>query len=335
MRLRPNDIICCPPPLYHAFGLVLGLLACYTHGVTIIFPSWDFNPELVLNAIVSESCTGLLGVPTMLVAVLQTYRTAPENRWPSICLRTGIAAGSPVPRHLMSQLQATFGLPELVIIYGMTEVSGASFITSPSDGLEEKLSTVGRVIPHTSAKVISPSGEIVPVGTRGELCMAGFGVQSGYYLNPEKTEELMQRDKEGIVWVHSGDEATIDSRGYARITGRIKDMIIRGGENIYPFEIEQRLGEHEAVVQSSVVGLRDERYGEVVAAFLEGREGVRRPGVGELREFVRGTLGAYNAPVHVFWVGKGEDVQEYPKTSSGKIQKVRLREIGNKLIGNE
>lgn len=334
MRLRPSDIICCPPPLYHAFGLVLGLLACYTHGVTIVFPSWDFDPSVVLNAIVAESCSGLLGVPTMLVAVLQTYRAEQGKRWGSIRLRTGIAAGSPVPRHLMEQLQGTFGLPELVIIYGMTEVAGASFITSVDDGMEEKLSTVGKVIPHTRVKVVGPDGSIVPCGVRGELCMAGFGVQKGYYLNPTKTAELMQKDEEGTVWVHSGDEATLDERGYCRITGRIKDMIIRGGENIYPFEIEQRLGEHEAVVQSSVVGLKNERYGEVVAAFLEGREGVVRPRVDELREWVGRTLGEYNAPVHVFWVGEGQAVDEYPKTSSGKIQKLRLRSIGNTLIGN-
>jgi acyl-CoA synthetase (AMP-forming)/AMP-acid ligase II len=334
MRLQPGtDIICCPPPLYHAFGLVLGLLACYTHGVAIVFPSWNFDPGAVLNSIVKERCTGLLGVPTMLVAVLQEYRLGKgKDQWGKIVLRTGIAAGSPVPRYLMEQLQEAFGLPELVIIYGMTELAGASFSTSVDDGMEEKLSSVGKVIPHTRAKVIGPDGAIVPCGLRGELCMAGFGVQKGYYQNPEKTDELMRRDAEGVLWVHSGDEATLDGRGYCRITGRIKDMIIRGGENIYPFEIEQRLGLHPSVVQSSVVGLKDEHYGEVVAAFLERRAGAVKPGLEELQEFVRKTLGRYNVPVHVFWVGAGEDVEDFPKTSSGKIKKLDLRTIGNSLI---
>ena len=243
-------MICCPPPLYHAFGLVLGLLACYTHGVAIVFPSWDFEPAAVLRAVVDEKCTGLLGVPTMLFAALQQYRHD-KNVLGPIQLRTGIAAGSPVPRYLMEELQKAFGLPELVIIYGkfsvhpldstpttthawilssagMTELSGASFITSVDDGLDEKLSSVGRVTPHTSAKVIGPDGRIVPCGVRGELCMAGFGVQKGYYHNREKTDEIMTRDSDGVVWVHSGDEATLDARGYCKITGRIKDMIIRG-----------------------------------------------------------------------------------------------------------
>jgi acyl-CoA synthetase (AMP-forming)/AMP-acid ligase II len=335
MRLRRGkDVICCPPPLYHAFGLVLGLLSCYTHGVAIVFPSWNFDPEAVLKSVISERCTGLLGVPTMLVAVLQQYRQG-KDRWSKIELRTGIAAGSPVPRYLMEQLQDAFGLPELVIIYGMTELAGASFITSVSDGMEEKLSSVGKVIPHTMAKVIGPDGQIVPCGVRGELCMAGFGVQKGYYKNPEKTDELMIRDNDGILWVHSGDEATLDGRGYCKITGRIKDMIIRGGENIYPFEIEQRLGQHPAVSQSSVVGLKDDHYGEVVAAFLERHAGAVKPDDEELREFVRVTLGRYNVPVHIFWVGAGEQLEDFPKTSSGKIKKLDLRTIGNGLIGKK
>ena len=331
---RGKDVICCPPPLYHAFGLVLGLLACYTHGVAIVFPSWNFDPEAVLKSVIEEKCTGLLGVPTMLVAVLQHYRQE-QQRWGKLELRTGIAAGSPVPRYLMEQLQETFGLPELVIIYGMTELAGASFITSVDDGMEEKLASVGKVIPHTLAKVIGPDGRILPCGQRGELCMAGFGVQKGYYKNLAKTKELMVEDQDGILWVHSGDEATLDSRGYCKITGRIKDMIIRGGENIYPFEIEQRLGQHPAVTQSSVVGLKDDHYGEIVAAFLEQRGGTAKPSDEDLREFVRSTLGRYNVPVHVFWVGLGEVLEDFPKTSSGKIKKLDLRKIGNEITGKE
>ena len=333
MRLRQGeDVICCPPPLYHAFGLVLGLLACYTHGVTIVFPSWNFDPEAVMKSVIEERCTGLLGVPTMLVACLQQYRQD-QKRWGKVELRTGIAAGSPVPRYLMEQLQEAFGMSEMVIIYGMTELSGASFITSVDDGMEEKLASVGKVIPHTLAKVIGPDGKIVPCGTRGELCMAGFGVQKGYHKNPAKTNELMVKDQDGILWVHSGDEATLDSRGYCKITGRIKDMIIRGGENIYPFEIEQRLGQHPAVSQSSVVGLKDEHYGEIVAAFLEQQGGTSKPPADELQEFVRKTLGRYNVPVHIFWVGRGEVIEDFPKTSSGKIKKLDLRSIGNEMIG--
>ena len=313
--------------------MVLGLLACYTHGVAIVFPSWSFDPEAVMESVVKERCTGLLGVPTMLVASLQQYRQD-QKRWGKIELRTGIAAGSPVPRYLMEQLQEAFGMEELVIIYGMTELAGASFITSVDDGMEEKLASVGKVIPHTLAKVIGPDGKIVPCGVRGELCMAGFGVQKGYYKNPGKTNELMIKDQDGVLWVHSGDEATLDSRGYCKITGRIKDMIIRGGENIYPFEIEQRLGQHPAVSQSSVVGLTDEHYGEIVAAFLEHADASKsKPPDEELQEFVRKTLGRYNVPVHIFWVGPGGVIEDFPKTSSGKIKKLDLRTIGNELIG--
>ena len=235
----------------------------------------------------------------------------------------------------MEQLQKAFGMPELVIIYGMTELSGASFITSVDDETEEKLASVGKIIPHSLAKVIGTDGKIVPCGTRGELCMAGFGVQKGYYQNPAKTNELMIKDQDGILWVHSGDEATLDSRGYCKITGRIKDMIIRGGENIYPFEIEQRLGQNPAVAQASVVGLKDEHYGEVVAAFLEQQGESPEPSDKDLQEFVRETLGRYNAPQHIFWVGPTGVIKDFPKTSSGKIKKVDLRTIGNEMIGKK
>ena len=224
---KGEDVICCPPPLYHSFGLVLGLLATYTHGVSIVFPSWSFDPAETIRAVVDEKCTGLHGVPTMLVATLQQYRKQQRSLGP-VKLRTGIAAGSPVHRDLMEDLRATFGMEEMVILYGMTELSGSAFITSANDAVEDKLSTVGTVIPHTTAKVIGPDGKLVPFGVRGELCIAGFGVHKGYYQNQTKTDELMKKDDDGVIWVHSGDEAQIDDRGYAKITGRIKDMIIRG-----------------------------------------------------------------------------------------------------------
>ncbi|EON63135.1 hypothetical protein W97_02362 [Coniosporium apollinis CBS 100218] len=321
MRLKSSDIICCPPPLFHCFGLVLGLLAALTHGSSIVFPSETFNAAATLQAVVMERCTALHGVPAMFSALLELL----EPNMDFSKLRTGIAAGAPVPRKMMVDLQETLNLREITNTYGMTETSPASFMTFTDDPVEKRLSTVGKILPHMKAKIVDAKGEILPIGCRGELCVAGFALQKGYWRNPEKTAESMITDDDGIRWMHTGDEAVFDEGGYCRITGRIKDIIIRGGENIFPLEIEERLVQHPSIVQASVVGIADNKYGEIVCAFLQHRSEKKRPSLKELREFVRLTLGWHKAPMHVFWLAEGED---FPKTGSGKIKKHDLKVQG-------
>ncbi|KAG4435289.1 hypothetical protein IFR05_009215 [Cadophora sp. M221] len=322
MRLTPQDIICCPPPLFHCFGLVLGLLAVVTHGSCIVFPSETFQPSSVLNAVTTEKCTGLHGVPAMFSAQLELLQDASMDL---STLRTGIAAGSSVPRKMMADLRDKMNLKEITSTYGMTETSPGSFMSYTDDPVDKRLTTVGKILPHTKAKVVNTRGETVPIGTRGELLVAGFQLQKGYWRNPKQTAEAMQADEDGCIWMRTGDEAMFDLEGYCSITGRIKDMIIRGGENIFPLEIEERLIQHGSIVQASVVGLPDGKYGEVVAAFLQPRPTEQRPSGEQLREFVRKSLGWHKAPVHIFWLEQGED---FPKTGSGKVQKHILRAQG-------
>ncbi|KAH8652656.1 putative long-chain-fatty-acid-CoA ligase [Tricladium varicosporioides] len=324
MRLTPKDILACPPPLFHCFGLVLGLIASVTHGSSTVFPSETFDPVKTLQAVSKEECTALHGVPAMFSAQLELKAQMEFPR-----LRTGIAAGAPVPQKMMEDLHASMNLLEITNTYGMTETSPASFMTFTDDPIEKRLKTVGRILPHMKAKIIDTMGNIVPLGSRGELCVAGFALQKGYWQNSEKTAEVMITDANGILWMHTGDEAIFDEEGYCQITGRIKDIIIRGGENIFPLEIEERLVQHPTVIQASVVGLTDQKYGEVVCAFLEPRRSHPRPSLNQIRDFVREKLGWHKAPVHVFWLGEGED---FPKTGSGKIQKHILKSQGENWL---
>ncbi|CZR54814.1 related to long-chain-fatty-acid-CoA ligase [Phialocephala subalpina] len=324
MRLSHNEVICCPPPLFHCFGLVLGLLAVLTHGACIVFPSETFNPAAVLQAVSKERCTALHGVPAMFSAELMLANETMDFS----DLRTGIVGGAPAPRKLMEDLRNTMNLTELTNTYGMTETSPATFMTFTDDPIEKRLSTVGKILPHTKAKIIDVDGNILPLGSRGELCVAGFSLQKGYWQNPAKTAEVMRTDENGILWMHTGDEAMFDKEGYCSITGRIKDVIIRGGENIYPLEIEERLVQHPSVVQSSVVGIPCPKYGETVAAFLQHRPQNEKPPLEVLRKFVHETLGWHKAPVHIWWLSEGED---FPKTGSGKIKKHVLRVRGERL----
>lgn len=225
MHLTPEDVICCPPPLFHCFGLVLGFLASFTHGSSIVFPSDFFDVKKVVNAIMDEDATVLLGVPTMYVAELEVMaKTGQRPRR----LRTGLASGSAVSQGLMNHLREKMGVEKMLIAYGMTETSPVTFITSLEDSDEKGTTTVGRVIPHTAAKVVDKKGRILARGERGELCTSGFALQKGYWKNEEKTREAMKRDGDGVLWMHTGDEALLDADGYAHITGRIKDIIIRG-----------------------------------------------------------------------------------------------------------
>ncbi|TVY68689.1 putative acyl-CoA synthetase [Lachnellula suecica] len=305
MLLTPKDIVCCPPPLFHAFGITAGLLAALTHGSSIVFPSETFQPLESLQAVSTEGCTALHGVPAMFSAYLDSVNSG----WDLSTLRTGIVGGSPVPPKMMADLRqvlnlvhitnlygemnSTKKLPkvDLTLLVGMTETSAASLMSFTDDPIEKRLSTVGKIFPHVRAKIGNTSGDIVPTGSRGELWVSGFGLQKGYWRNPEKTAEAMRTDENGILWMQSGDEAVFDSEGYCRITGRIKDIIIRGGESIYPLEIEERLVQHASIVQASVVGIADEKLGETVSAFIQQRKDQEQPSTEQVRAFARQTLG--------------------------------------------
>jgi mevalonyl-CoA ligase len=225
MALSPADILCCPPPLFHCFGLVLGLLACFTHGSTILLPSPTFSAPAVLSALTDYACTALHGVPAMFEELLSLPR--PEG-WKCAGLRTGIVAGAPVPKPLMEKMVQVLGMREFTSSYGLTEASPTCFNATTDETIEKKLTTVGKILPHLHSKIVDREGRIVPIGTRGELCMAGYSLQKGYWKNLQKTDEVMVRDENGILWLHTGDEARFDADGYCTITGRFKDIIIRG-----------------------------------------------------------------------------------------------------------
>ncbi|KKK15418.1 hypothetical protein P175DRAFT_0559879 [Aspergillus ochraceoroseus IBT 24754] len=331
MRLTPDDIVCCGPPLFHCFGLVLGFLASFCYGSSIVFPSDYFRASSVVDALLNENPTVLLGVPTMLVAELEVLsKTGQKPRR----LRTGLASGSAVSQVLMNEIRERMGVDKMLIAYGMTETSPVSFITSLDDPDQKRISTIGRVMPHTSAKVIDKEGNILPRGQRGELCISGYALQKGYWKNEEKTREVMRQDENGVLWMYTGDEVMIDEAGYAHITGRIKDLIIRGGENIFPREIEDRLASHPNITEASVVGIRDERYGEVVGCFLKAAMCCHKIPDNEIRKWVERKLGRHKSPSYVFWIGDTGVGNDFPKTGSGKHQKHILRDIGNRLAGH-
>ncbi|KAF9889611.1 hypothetical protein FE257_007119 [Aspergillus nanangensis] len=316
MHLTPDDIVCCPPPLFHCFGLVMGFLASFFHGSSILFPSDHFDAKRVVDAIVSYDATVLLGVPTMYVAELECI--AKTNQKPRR-LRTGLASGSAVSMMLMDQLRAKMGVEKMLIAYGMTETSPVTFITAMEDSDEKRTATVGRPMPHTAAKIVDPQGNILLRGQRGEICTSGYALQKGYWKNEVKTREVMKRDENGVLWMSTGDEGLIDDDGYAHITGRIKDIIIRGGENIFPREIEERLAAHPHIDEASVVGIKDERYGEVVGCFLKSVDISSRPDPLEVRKFVEMQLGRHKAPQHVFWLGEPGVGDDFPKTGKETI----------------
>ncbi|KFY14705.1 hypothetical protein V492_02463 [Pseudogymnoascus sp. VKM F-4246] len=337
MSFTPADILCCPPPLFHCFGLVLGLLVCITHGSTIVLPSPSFSAPAVLSAISSENCTALHGVPAMFEELLSIPR---PPTWSCPNLRTGIVAGAPVPVPLMERMVEELNMREFTSSYGLTEASPTCFNAHAGDSIHRKLTSVGRVLPHLRSKIVDRNGNIVPVGTRGELCMAGYSLQKGYWNNPDKTREVMIRDEQGVVWLHTGDEAVFDEEGYCTITGRFKDIIIRGGENIYPLEVESRLVAHPTglILRAAVVGIPHPKYGEVVGAFLLPSAPFpsqdARPTDDELRAWVREVLGRHKAPAHIFWFGDAETgMREVPQTGSGKVKKHVLRDVAGRIVG--
>ncbi|HLJ63946.1 MAG TPA: AMP-binding protein, partial [Stellaceae bacterium] len=261
MRLRETDRICIPVPLYHCFGMVLGNLACLTHGSAMIYPSEGFEPQAVLEAVEAERCTALYGVPTMFIAELNH---ADFKRFDLNSLRTGIMAGSPCPIEVMRRCIADMNMREVTIAYGMTETSPVSFQTSPEDPVERRVSTVGRIFAHLEVKIIDAEGRIVAPGQPGELCTRGYSVMQGYWNDPERTAEAVDR----AGWMHTGDLATLDEEGYCNIVGRLKDMVIRGGENVYPREIEEFLYRHPKIADIQVFGVPDDKYGEELCAWI-------------------------------------------------------------------
>jgi fatty-acyl-CoA synthase len=309
-----EDRICIPVPFYHCFGMVMGNLAATSHGAAMIIPAPAFDPKQTLAAVAAERCTSLYGVPTMFIAEL-----AEENfeSYDLSSLRTGIMAGSPCPVEVMKQVVSRMGMTEVQICYGMTETSPVSTQTRADDSLERRVSTVGRVLPHVEVKIIDPeTGLTVPRGTPGELCTRGYSVMLGYWAEPEKTAEAIDAAR----WMHTGDLGIMDSDGYLNITGRIKDMVIRGGENIYPREIEEFLYTHPDVLDAQVVGVPDERYGEELCAWIRVRPGAEPLTSETVREFAAGKLARYKIPRYV------QIVDEFPMTVTGKVRKVEMRE---------
>ena len=312
MGLRAGDRLCVPVPLYHCFGMVMSNLACVVHGATIVYPSAGFDPVAVLRAVESERCTALHGGPTMFIAELQHPQF---GEFDLSTLRAGIMAGSPCPIEIMRQVIDRMHIREVTIAYGMTETSPVSFQSSPQDSLERRVSTVGRIQPHMEAKVIDADGNTAARGTRGELCTRGYAVMLGYWDDSERTAEAIDRDG----WMHTGDLGVIDDEGYCNIVGRSKDMIIRGGENIYPREIEEFLFRHSKIGDVAVVGVPDEKYGEAVCAWIRLRNG-ETASEEDMRDFCRGQIAHYKIPRYVCFV------DEFPTTVTGKIQKYLIRE---------
>ncbi|MCW2318745.1 fatty-acyl-CoA synthase [Rhodoblastus acidophilus] len=312
IRLKAGERICIPVPLYHCFGMVMGNLGCLTHGAAIVYPAEAFDPLAVLRAIEEERCAGLYGVPTMFIAVLDHPDFASFD---VSSLRTGIMAGSPCPIEVMKRVIAHLHMGEVTIAYGMTETSPVSFQSSHDDPIERRVSTVGRVQPHCEVKIVDGEGAIVPRGTAGELCTRGYSVMHGYWDDPAKTVEAI--DKDGFM--HTGDLATIDDEGYCNIVGRIKDMVIRGGENVYPREIEEFLYRHPKILDVQVVGVPDPKFGEELCAWIIAREGEDLTDE-EVRAFCKGQIAHYKIPRHIKFV------DAFPMTVTGKIQKYLIRQ---------
>lgn len=312
IRLTEQDRLCIPVPLYHCFGMVMGNLGCMTHGATMVYPADAFDPLSVLQTVQAERCTGLYGVPTMFIAELDHPRF---GEFDLSSLRTGIMAGSPCPIEVMKRVQAQMNMTEVTIAYGMTETSPVSTQSSTDDPLERRVATVGRVQPHIEVKIVDAEGRIVPRGVTGEFCTRGYSVMRGYWNDPGKTAEAV--DAGG--WMHTGDLATMDDEGYVNIVGRLKDMVIRGGENIYPREIEEFLYRHPKVQDVQVVGVPDVKYGEELCAWIKLRDGESAT-ADEIREFCKGQIAHYKVPRHIKFVS------EYPMTITGKIQKYLMRQ---------
>ncbi len=322
LRYSERDRVCIPVPFYHCFGMVLGNLACTSHGACMVVPGESYDPVAVLETVQAERCTSLYGVPTMFIGELDHPRF-PEFDLSS--LRTGIMAGSPCPIEVMKKVQSLMHMDEVTICYGMTETSPVSTQSRTSDPLDRRVSTVGRVHPHVELKIVDPaSGAIVGRGTPGELCTRAYSVMLGYWNDPSATQAAIDDGR----WMHTGDLATMDDEGYLKIVGRIKDMIIRGGENVYPREVEEFLYKHPDVSDVQVIGVPSEKYGEEVMAWVKLKEGRTVTG-DQLAEFCRGQIATYKIPR--YW----RMTDAFPMTVTGKVQKFRMREVSVQELGLE
>ena len=312
MSFTSADRLCIPVPLYHCFGMVMGVLGCVTHGAAMIFPGEAFEPKSVLDAVTEEKCTALYGVPTMFIAELEH---ADFRKYDLRTLRTGVMAGAPCPVEVMKRVIADMNMREVTICYGMTETSPVSFQSRSDDSIERRVSTVGTTHPHLEVKIVGADGQVVARGERGELLTRGYSVMHGYWDELEKTRDAI--DERG--WMHTGDLATLDDSGYCNIVGRVKDLIIRGGENISPREIEEFLYRHPQIQDVQVFGIPDLRYGEVVCAWIKLRPG-ELCDADAVREFCREQIAHYKVPGHIRFV------DQFPMTVTGKIQKFVMRE---------
>jgi len=312
MMTRPADRICVPVPLYHCFGMVMGVLGAVTHGATVVLPAESFDAHSTLAAVAAERCTALYGVPTMFIAELEHPRF---REFDLSSLRTGIMAGAPCPIAIMRRLIAEMHMEQITICYGMTETSPVSFQSGIDDPLEKRVGTVGRIHPHVQVKLVDSDGNVVPRGERGELLTRGYNVMRGYWDDPERTSECL----DAAGWMHTGDLATMDEEGYCSIVGRLKDMIIRGGENIYPREIEEYLLRHPKVLDVAVVGVPDRQYGEVACAVIRLRERMTCT-ESEILAFCKEQIAHFKVPRFVRFV------EVFPMTVTGKVQKYLLRE---------
>jgi fatty-acyl-CoA synthase len=319
MHFGPEDKVCIPVPLYHCFGMVIGNLACITHGSAMVLPGEGFDPLATLETVAEERCTALYGVPTMFIGELEH----PEfKRFDLTSLRTGMMAGSPCPVEIMRRCIAEMHLTEITIGYGMTETSPVSTQTRIGDKLEKQVSTVGCAHPHIEIKIIDAEGRVVPRGTTGEFCTRGYSVMLGYWDDPERTAEAV--DKNG--WMRTGDLATMDADGYCNIVGRIKDMVIRGGENVYPREVEEFLYRHAAIQDVQVFGVPDARYGEEICAWIKVRAG-ERLSEQDVKAFCQGQIAHYKVPRHIRFV------EDFPMTVTGKVQKFIMRQTMTRELG--
>jgi fatty-acyl-CoA synthase len=311
MRLTERDKLCIPVPLYHCFGMVLGNLACVTHGAAMVYPGEGFDAKAVLDTVQAERCSGLHGVPTMFIAILDHPDFGSYNL---SSLRTGIMAGSPCPIEVMTRVIKQMHMKEITIAYGMTETSPVSFQSSVDDPVDLRVSTVGRVHPHLEVKIVDAEGRIVPRGEKGELLTRGYSVMLGYWGDEEKTREAIDPAR----WMHTGDLAVIDENGFCSIVGRSKDMVIRGGENIYPREVEEFLYRHPKVLDVQCVGVPDPKYGEELCACIILRPGMQADAE-EIKAFCNGQIAHYKIPRYIRFV------ESFPMTVTGKIQKFLLR----------
>ncbi|MEE2733391.1 MAG: AMP-binding protein [Pseudomonadota bacterium] len=312
MHLTEQDRLCIPVPLYHCFGMVMGNLACLTHGATAVFPSDAFDPQAVLETVAAERCTALHGVPTMFIAELDY----PEfDRFDLSSLRTGVMAGSPCPAEVMRKVIARMHMQDVTIMYGQTETSPVNHMTAIDAPLDKRCETVGKVGPHQEVKIVDAEGHTVPLGEKGELCCRGYSVMQGYWGDPDKTAETIDPEQ----WLHSGDLAVMDAEGYVQIVGRIKDMIIRGGENVYPREVEEFLYTHPDIQDVQVFGIPDAKYGEEVCAWVKARPGAPLTEQA-IKAFCQDKITHFKVPRHIRFV------EEYPMTVTGKIQKFKMRE---------